>query len=112
MMKKQPPKPTVIKQKKQTSSVVLYGVAIGAVMVGASIISLKNSLFPEPLSPCTQRYAGGIRFPEQKADAEPLNIRDIQGQLGFDEWGLVENVNLVSAPQTPPASAAVNSSAN
>jgi hypothetical protein len=83
-----------MKKKQQNSNMTLYGIGIGFVLFVGSAVSMKSTLFPEPLAACTQRYLGGIDFPSQSASAQPVNIRDIQTKLGFDEWGLVEHVSL------------------
>ena len=83
-------------RKKKQDHMRLYGVAAGILLIGGSAIQIKNKMFPEPLAPCSQRYAGTvIDFPQRKAAAaEPVSVRDIQTSLGFDEWGLVEHVTL------------------
>lgn len=80
------------------SNITLYGIAAGVVLFGGTVVSLKGSLFPEPLAPCTTRYASTIDFPSQTAKAQPISVRDIQTRLGFDEWGLIENVTLEARP--------------
>ena len=40
--------------KKQTSvsNITLYGIGVGLLMLGGTVVSLKNTLFPPPLAPC------------------------------------------------------------
>ena len=83
-----------MKKKHQPSNMTLYGIGLGVVLLGGTIMSLKSTMFPEPLAACTERYLGGLDFPAQAADRTPVGIRDIQTRLGFDEWGLVEHVAL------------------
>jgi hypothetical protein len=87
--------------KKQNSNMTLYGIGLGFVLFVGSAVSMKSTLFPEPLAACTQRYQGGINFPSQTANAQPVSIRDIQTKLGFDEWGLVEHVSLAPTQVGP-----------
>ena len=81
-------------RKQKPSNLTLYGIAAGVVFIGGTVVSVKKQMFPEPLAPCSQRYGRGLDFPPQVAGAPIPNIRDIQTRLGFDEWGLVENVKL------------------
>jgi hypothetical protein len=88
-------------KKQQFSNMTLYGIGLGFVIFVGSALSMKSTLFPEPLAACTQRYLGGLDFPSQTASAQPVSIRDIQTKLGFDEWGLVENVTLAKMQVGP-----------
>lgn len=88
-------------QPKIPSTMTLYGIAAGVVLLGGTIVSVKNSLFPEPLAPCTARFAPGVDFPNQAGGAEPVSVREVQTKLGFDEWGLVENVKLEANTRGP-----------
>jgi hypothetical protein len=83
-----------MKKISKPSNMTLYGIGLGAVIFVGSVISMKSTLFPEPLASCAQRYIGGLDFPAQTANGQPVSVRDIQTRLGFDEWGLVENVAL------------------
>ena len=51
-------------KKKQPSAMTLYGIAVGLVLFGGTIVSMKSTLFPEPLTSCSQRYGGGLNFPD------------------------------------------------
>jgi len=90
-------------RKKKPSNMTLYGIAAGFVLFGGTIVSMKSTLFPEPLLSCSQRYGGGLDFPAQQAKAQPVSIRDVQTKLGYDEWGLVENVSLAPLTSGPYA---------
>jgi hypothetical protein len=81
-------------KQKTPSNMTLYGIGLGVLMLGGTIVSVKNQMFPEPLARCTARYASTIDFPSQAPNAQPVNVREVQTRLGFDEWGLVENVTL------------------
>ena len=87
--------------KKQTSvsNMTLYGIGAGVLVLGGTIVSLKNTLFPPPLAPCTTRYVSSVDFPSQAPNAQPVNVREVQTRLGFDEWGLVENVTIQPSKQ-------------
>lgn len=82
------------KSSRTPSKFTLYSIGIGAIVFCGTIVSMKHKLFPEPLAPCTQRYQAGIDFPGRQAGTQPIGIRDVQTRLGFDEWGLVENVSI------------------
>lgn len=87
---------------KLPSQMTLYGIAAGVLLLGGTIVSVKRTLFPAPLASCTTRYGGGIDFPSQFASAgNPIDPREVQSRLGFDEWGFAENVKLTAAQVGP-----------
>ena len=83
-----------MKKKQQNSNLTLYGIGLGFILFTGTVMSMKSTLFPDALASCTQRYLGGLDFPSQAANAQPVSVRDIQTRLGFDEWGLVEHVSV------------------
>ena len=76
------------------STMTLYGIAAGVIVLAGTIVTVRDSLFPEPLAPCTARFKGGLDFPHHAAGGQPVDVREVQTKLSFDEWGLIENVKL------------------
>jgi hypothetical protein len=94
MSRRTPPKSIAKPQPKKPSQTMLFGLGVGVVTVVSTAIWLRGVLNPPPPAACGEGFAVVAQFPQDTKTAKPLSVRDLQGALNYDEWGLVENATL------------------
>lgn len=70
----------------------LAGVVAALVISGYALNSLMSDT---KVPPCTASYPTPTKLSLQSDEGEPLTVSDLQSRFGSDEWGLIDNVEVV-----------------
>lgn len=86
-------------------NVILLNAGAAVIMVGAAITMIRTILIPEEAKPCSDRFDTGTAFRVERQPGVLLSGSDIQGSMGFGEWGVQENLSVVkvATPAGTPA---------
>jgi hypothetical protein len=92
---------TRVVQKQQQSSVYLFALGGGLLMLVSLVGWTRSVLFPTRATPCSGRYLATMNFPEHNLRQHGDVIRDIQTKVGLAERGLIENVRFEKTEDAP-----------
>lgn len=86
-------------------NVILLNAGAAMIMVVATITMVRTILVPEETRPCSDRFDTGTAFRVERQPGVLLSGADIQGSVGYGEWGVQENLSVVkvATPAGTPA---------
>lgn len=77
---------------------ILFNAAFGLLIIVGAAVMIKSVVMPDEIQRCSLRYATGTTMSLADDAGVPLTGGALQGALGGSEWGVSDNVTVVSQP--------------
>ena len=88
--------------KMSNTAIAINAIGGGAFLI-VGVYAAKALMTTEVTSACTSRYPIATQFALRSETGAPLSPIELQASLGRDEWGVIENVEVVPSKGAPSA---------
>jgi hypothetical protein len=96
------PSPGIV---KQASNVIPRWLIVNSAAAGVAILmtvlAVRGIMHKDVAPQCSDRFANGTLFGLQNKSGAPIGAPDLQARLAGRDWGLLENLKLVSLKDGP-----------
>lgn len=96
------PSPGIV---KQTTTRIPRWLMVNSAAAGVAmlmvVLAVRGVMHKEVIPQCSERFASGTLFGLQNKAGEPVASADLQARLAGRDWGLLENLKLVTVKDGP-----------
>lgn len=86
--------------RNQLGGVLFNAAGVGVLLVAGGYI-VVSAFHTEKVERCSTRYAAGMQFALDSSSGEALTANELQGRLGWRQWGLIENAKVIGLANAP-----------